>query len=290
MNHKLKSVAICMLMLLMVTVVLGTRAEAADILTVKVSGTALAGQEAKAVEDAKKRAVFKVFSHDTRAENDPDSVFTQMMERYNDYVESYKVTKKTTSGNQLLVIAEVAVRHGQLHSDFQELVSHRQVGQEEMTASIVMRAVNTSDNQGFGDGLEQAFNHRFGLQGFQVQQDDDLVLAQQGIVIGDYADYILFMQNLIDNNTIMTNFAIIGEAGIEKMMSNPAGKGYMAKATVQIHAYDCMRKTIVGDFRENYEILADTEAEAERLVLQKASIDAAERMALDTLKYWRTVN
>ena len=289
MQDKMKPLALCLLLLLL-TSFIGGRAEAADILTVKVSGTAMAGQEAKAIEEAKKRAVFKVFSHDTRAENDPNSVFVQMLERYNDYVESCKVTKKTTTGNQLLVIAEIAVRHSKLHDDFQELVAQRQMAQDDMTASIVMRAVNTTNNQGFGDGLEQAFNHRFGLQGFQVQQDEELVMAKQHILAGAYDDYVQGLQNLIDNNTIMTNFAIIGEVGIEKVMSNPTGKGYMAKSMVRIHAYDCMRKAVVGDFQESYEILADTEADAERLVLQKASIDAAEKMAKDTLRYWRNTN
>jgi len=289
MQDKMKPLALCLLLLLL-TSFLGGRAEAADILIVKVSGTAMAGQETKAIEDAKKRAVFKVFSHDTRAENDPNSVFVQMMERYNDYVESCKVTKKTTTGNQLLVIAEIGVRHSKLQDDFQEQVAQRQMAHDDMTASIVMRAVNTTDNQGFGDGLEQAFNHRFGLQGFQVQQDEELVMAKQHILAGAYDDYVQGLQNLIDNNTIMTNFAIIGEVGIEKVMSNPTGKGYVAKSMVRIHAYDCMRKAVVGDFKESYEMLADTEAEAERLVLQKASIDAAEKMAKDTLRYWRNVN
>ncbi|MBQ3853669.1 MAG: hypothetical protein II778_03085, partial [Anaerovibrio sp.] len=116
------------------------------------------------------------------------------------------------------------------------------------------------------------------------------VMAKQHILAGAYDDYVQGLQNLIDNNTIMTNFAIIGEVGIEKVMSNPTGKGYMAKSMVRIHAYDCMRKAVVGDFQESYEMLADTEAEAERLVLQKASIDAAEKMAKDTLRYWRNVN
>ncbi len=286
MIQAIKALTVWMLMLCL-AICLGAKAEAADeIIIVKVSGTAVAGQEAKAIEDAKKRAVFKVFSHDTRAENDPNSAFAQMMNRYNDYVDSCKVVKKSTSGNQLMVIAEVAVRDKKLHVDFQELVAQRKEKNDDMTANIVIRAVNTSDNQGYGDSLEQAFNHRFGMQGFQVEQDEDLLPAKQRFLTGDYNSYIQSMWTLLDNNTIMVNYAIVGEAKILGIMANPAGKGYMARAGVKIQAYDCRRKTIVGEFKESYEMLAETQQEAERLVLTKAGLDSAEKVARDTINYW----
>lgn len=265
-------------------------ARASDILIVKVSGTAAAGQEMKALEDAKKRAVFKVFSHDTRAESSADSIFYQMMERYGDYVDSCKVLQKSTSGSQLLVIAEVGVRHRKLEQDFNELVAKKQEKNDDMTASIAIRAIRTSNNSGYGESLDQAFYHQFGKQGFQVEHDEDLVAAKNKFEADDYANYAKTMKSLIDNNTVMVNFAIIGEAGIMGVISNPVGKGYMGKAFVRLQAYDCMNNIKIGEFLENYEILANTREEVERLVLTKAGLDAAEKMAKDTLKYWRKRN
>lgn len=263
--------------------------EASPLDVVKISGSAPAGMVNKAVEDAKKRAVFKVLSHETRAEGDPTSIFSQMIDRYGDYVSDCKVLSRDTSNSQMMVIAEVTVNHSKLNKDFQEYVGNKQVANDAMTASILMRAVNTSDNQGFSDSLHEAFNHRFSNSGFQTEvEDDDIRIVRSLSGAESYGKYLGSVKSLIDNNSIMANFAIIGEASIDKLEAAPAGTGYIAKSSVKVQAYDCMRKTVLNGFYETYEIIANTPQEAERLAMEKAGLDAAEDIANGTLKYWRT--
>ncbi|MCR5175802.1 MAG: hypothetical protein K6C05_03015 [Anaerovibrio sp.] len=258
------------------------------VVTLRMNGMAQDGQEKTAEEDAKKRAVFKVFSHDTRAENDPESIFSKIMENYNDYVEGCIVLKKNSSGNQIMVIAEVMVNRTGLQRDFYRGVAGRQTANDDMTASIIMRAMGTTNNKAFSEKLMEAFNHRFELQGFQTEVDDDaLAAARYSYTTGDYSSFDNGIRELIENNTIMVNFAIVGEAEVLEVTANPVGNGYLGRSIVRIHAYDCMKKQIIGSFQETYEILAVTPDEAERLVLAKAGLDAAEKMANDTLKYWR---
>jgi len=263
--------------------------EASPLDVVKISGSAPAGMVNKAVEDAKKRAVFKVLSHETRAEGDPTSIFSQMIDRYGDYVSDCKVLSRDTSNSKMMVIAEVTVNHSKLNKDFQEYVGNKQVANDAMTASILMRAVNTSDNQGFSDSLHEAFNHRLSNSGFQTEvEDDDIRIVRSLSDAESYGKYLGSVKSLIDNNSIMANFAIIGEASIDKLVAAPAGTGYIAKSSVKVQAYDCMRKTVLNGFYETYEILANTPQEAERLAMEKAGLDAAEDIANGTLKYWRT--
>jgi len=265
-------------------------AEASPVDVVKISGTAPAGQSQQALEHAKKRAVFKVFSHDTRAEKDSASIFAKMMDRYNDYVMDSQVLSENTSNAGLLVIAQVTVNHAKLLQDFQQYVEHKQLTNDAMTASILLRAVNTSDNLGYADSLHEAFNHRFSNSGFQTElEDNDINIVRSLSAQGDYDGYMGTVKGMIDNNTIMANFAIVGEASIDSLEANTAGTGYVAKSSVRIQAYDCMKKTVLGSFSEDYEIVANTAQAAERLAIAKAGLDAAEAVANNTLDYWRRV-
>ncbi|ORU01488.1 hypothetical protein D081_0307 [Anaerovibrio sp. JC8] len=280
---------IMLLVSLLCGILTGGDAEASPVDVVKISGSAPVGQELKAIEDAKKRAVFKVFSHDTRAESESDSIFSQMMERYGDYVVSSKVLSRDNSDSRMLVIAEVTVNHNKLKQDFQEKVGIKQEKHDDMTASILMRVVNTTDNQGYGDSLHEAFSHRFSNSGFQTEvEDDDINIVRSLNGAASYGKYLSNVRSLIENNSIMANFAIIGEACIEKLTAAPAGTGYIAKSSVKVQAYDCIRKTVLNGFYETYEILANTPQEAERLAIEKAGLDAAEEMVNGTLKYWRS--
>ena len=79
----MKNLLICLITILFITNIFSSTTEAASAtqisangtVMVKMDGRAPAGQEAKAVEAAKKRAVFKVFSHMTRPDKDPNSTF-----------------------------------------------------------------------------------------------------------------------------------------------------------------------------------------------------------------------
>lgn len=287
-----KLVVPCLLMMFCILCVMltGGMAAASPVDVVKISGTAPAGQGQQALEHAKKRAVFKVFSHDTRAEKDSASIFAKMMDRYNDYVMDSQVLSENTSNAGLLVIAQVTVNHAKLLQDFQQYVEHKQLTNDAMTASILMRAVNTSDNLGYADSLHEAFNHRFSNSGFQTElEDNDIGIVRSLSAQGDYDGYMGTVKGMIDNNTIMANFAIVGEASIDSLEANTAGTGYVAKSSVRIQAYDCMKKTVLGSFSEDYEIVANTAQAAERLAIAKAGLDAAEAMANNTLDYWRKV-
>ena len=85
----------------------------------------------------------------------------------------------------------------------------------------------------------------------------------------------------------MVRFGVIGEIRLVSVENNPTGNGYCAKAEVFLKSVDMKNKCIVGEFSDNYVMLGNDKEEAERLAIQKASIDSAESMAQQTLKYWR---
>ena len=255
---------------------------------VKMDGRAPAGQEAKAVEAAKKRAVFKVFSHMTRPDNDPDSTFARIMANYNKYVVNAKLEQTQNGTNGMQVIMDVEVNVRLLKKDFEANVFDQQLANAELTSSLIIRSSGTSTPQLTDEEVLTAFNKRFNELGFQIEYADEVrekIAAIRGLANSDYEKE---MMKPIQQNEWMVTVAVIGEIKLTSIEKNPLGNGYYAKAAAVVKSYDTTASNnIIGTICNDYSMLANTPAEAERLVIQKAAMDSAESIAQQTLQYWR---
>lgn len=255
---------------------------------VKMDGRAPAGQEAKAVEAAKKRAVFKVFSHMTRPDNDPDSTFARIMANYNKYVVNAKLEQTQNGTNGMQVIMDVEVNVRLLKKDFEANVFDQQLANAELTSSLMIRSSGTSTPQLTDEEVLTAFNKRFNELGFQIEYADEVrekIAAIRGLANSDYEKE---MMKPIQQNEWMVTVAVIGEIKLTSIEKNPLGNGYYAKAAAVVKSYDTTASNnIIGTICNDYSMLANTPAEAERLVIQKAAMDSAESIAQQTLQYWR---
>lgn len=255
---------------------------------VKMDGRAPAGQEAKAVEAAKKRAVFKVFSHMTRPDNDPDSTFARIMANYNKYVVNAKLEQTQNGTNGMQVIMDVEVNVRLLKKDFEANVFDQQLANAEMTSSLIIRSSGTSNPQLTDEEVLTAFNKRFNELGFQIEYADEVrekIAAIRGLANSDYEKE---MMKPIQQNEWMVTVAVIGEIKLTSIEKNTLGNGYYAKAAAVVKSYDTTASNnIIGTICNDYSMLANTPAEAERLVIQKAAMDSAESIAQQTLQYWR---
>lgn len=255
---------------------------------VKMDGRAPAGQEAKAVEAAKKRAVFKVFSHMTRPDNDPDSTFARIMANYNKYVVNAKLEQTQNGTNGMQVIMDVEVNVRLLKKDFEANVFDQQLANAELTSSLIIRSSGTSNPQLTDEEVLTAFNKRFNELGFQIEYADEVrekIAAIRGLANSDYEKE---MMKPIQQNEWMVTVAVIGEIKLTSIEKNPLGNGYYAKAAAVVKSYDTTASNnIIGTICNDYSMLANTPAEAERLVIQKAAMDSAESIAQQTLQYWR---
>ena len=257
-------------------------------LTVKMDGRAPAGQEAKAIEAAKKRAVFKVFSHMTRPDNDPNSTFAKIMANYNKYVVNAKLERTQTGTKDMQVIMNVEVNVRLLKNDFEANVFGKQLNNDELKSSLMIRSSGTSNPQLTDEEVLTAFNKRFNELGFQFEYASEInekITATRSLANPDYEKE---MMKPIQQNEWMVTFAVIGEIALTSIEKNPLGTGYYAKAVAIVKSYDTTANNkIIGTIHNDYSMLANTPAEAERLVIQKASMDAAESIAQQTLQYWR---
>lgn len=257
-------------------------------LTVKMDGRAPAGQEAKAIEAAKKRAVFKVFSHMTRPDNDPNSTFAKIMANYNKYVVNAKLERTQTGTKDMQVIMNVEVNVHLLKNDFEANVFGKQLNNTELTSSLMIRSLGTSNPQLTDEEVLTAFNKRFNELGFQIEYASEVnekITATRSLANSDYENEML---KPIQQNQWMVTVAVIGEIKLTSIEANPLGSGYYAKAVAVVKSYDTTANySIIGTIHNDYSMLANTPAEAERLVIQKAAMDSAESIAQQTLKYWR---
>ena len=293
----MKNLLICLITILFITNIFSSTTEAASAtqisangtVMVKMDGRAPAGQEANAVEAAKKRAVFKVFSHMTRPDKDPNSTFAKMMSNYNKYVVSAKLDRKMNGANGMQVIMDVEVSVRLLKNDFEDSVFDKQLDNVELAStSLMIRSSGTSNPQLTDEEVITAFNKRFNELGFQFENADKVhekIAATRGLANPDYEKE---MMKPIQQNEWMVTFAVIGEIALTSIEKNPLGTGYYAKAVAIVKSYDTTANNkIIGTIHNDYSMLANTPAEAERLVIQKASMDAAESIAQQTLQYWR---
>lgn len=265
-----------------------TQISANGTVMVKMDGRAPAGQEAKAIEAAKKRAVFKVFSHMTRPDKDPNSTFAKMMSNYNKYIVSAKLDRKMNGANGMQVIMDVEVSVRLLKNDFEANVFGKQLNNDELKSSLMIRSSGTSNPQLTDEEVLTAFNKRFNELGFQFEYASEInekITATRSLANPDYEKE---MMKPIQQNEWMVTVAVIGEIALTSIEKNPLGTGYYAKAVAIVKSYDTTANNkIIGTIHNDYSMLANTPAEAERLVIQKASMDAAESIAQQTLQYWR---
>ena len=292
----MKNLLICLITILFITNIFSSTTEAASAtqisangtVMVKMDGRAPAGQEAKAIEAAKKRAVFKVFSHMTRPDNDPNSTFAKIMANYNKYVVNAKLERTQTGTKDMQVIMNVEVNVRLLKNDFEANVFGKQLNNDELTSSLMIRSSGTSNPQLTDEEVLTAFNKRFNELGFQFEYASEInekITATRSLANPDYEKE---MMKPIQQNEWMVTVAVIGEIKLTSIEKNPLGNGYYAKAAAVVKSYDTTASNnIIGTICNDYSMLANTPAEAERLVIQKASMDAAESIAQQTLQYWR---
>lgn len=257
---------------------------------VRMDGIDPAGSMDKAIEAAKKRAVFKAFSHITSPNNDPNSTFARMMNRYNDYVVSCKLVKKLSSGNGLQAIVDVTVDADRLKTDFSSSTAMDQSNNRSMTARLIVRTTNVSEPDILDEKLVTDFTSCFTGLGFKTQFSAEAMDRVKSTRHLPYQSFEQDILNAIASYDIMVRFAVIGEAKIISIEPNKTGSGYYGKAEITLKSIDVKNNALVGTFTEDYVMLAPTEREAERMAIQKAGRDAAEKMAQQTLDYWKRYN
>lgn len=257
-----------------------------DTITVRMDGVAPSGQLNNAIEASKKRAVFKILSHMTRPDQDPNSIFAQIMTRYNDYVLQCNIIKKN-EGVQLQVISDVQVDGKKLKDDFSNGTFDKQSDNRRMVAKLIVRTVNVHNPDFMDEKAMTDYNNCFTGLGFKTNFSGEVLQKIKSIRHLPYQAFEQEVFKSISNHELMVRFGVIGEIRLVSVENNPTGNGYCAKAEVFLKSVDMKNKCIVGEFSDNYVMLGNDKEEAERLAIQKASIDSAESMAQQTLKYWR---
>ena len=261
----------------------------AEAAIVSVRGIAKDGKLETAMLDARKRAVYKTLSMIIREDASPDSVFQQILANFTRYAEANLKPEGKKSGPQgLMIFVKVPVDEELLAKDVKALHEAQQDMHEDVAVYCLVRATGAQDNDAATGTMARDFAIAFKRLGFVCSAGDSLPGFKEILREGEkktQADYESQLMSNLQQSWMQVNVALLGEVHISTEAK--LAMGFMKKAVIKVKAVDMTKGKVYAEFSADYLRKGPTERDAEQLVVQKAAIDAAEKLAAETLKYWQ---
>ena len=254
-----------------------------NIVIVKIDGHGR--DENAALENSNERAVYKLLAQIIKPDNNPNSLFSRLVKDYRKYVISAKTIALQQEGREYLAIVNVEIDRQKLLFDYQAQVA--KVQQQNLTSAIFIRAINFPNGSTSNEQLQTTFNKNFGEKGFltEYQEESEAYLSEYQASSFPYLKNGLLTK--AQRNDLFVDCLVIGEARLTSLLKTNDDLGYQAIGEIEIFAYDLVRQKEIAAFKEDYTLVAPTQAKAAELLLAKMAVDAGEQLAKDTLLYWR---
>lgn len=264
-----------------------------------VCGEALQGTnnsvvEHEALEDAKKKAVKKALARFVAPNDDPQSIFQQIVKNYNLFIMTKpKAVKEQTIKGRKLLFCNIDVNLTLLSNALKNQIT-----------TVQNKEVNTDDDvfffirvRGPFDKAQAMSQESFAINVYEnaFQQlsfhkgaaDEVTVNMLQRYQDLPYEKYITQITEDVKSN-IAISVAVIGDIEIEPAVND--GQGVNSKCNCKIimvrNGSDGNVETI-GTFDDSYVIRRPTEKEAESLVLQKAAYNSSKSLSHLLVDYWQ---
>lgn len=267
-------------------------AEAADSVQVKVCGESFFN-EADAVTDAKQKAATKVLKKMLGSDDDPDSVYQQILSNGSSYIDGVHVFSKEAKDGKYLLFSQVDVNAKRMHDDVQKKVQNLQKKNGDAQTSFLLRVQGLPDGQRLFSQkkLSVIFNTTFQKTGFQTTSVDELlelIKAKQGDIFPMY--WTTFCQKIHQDYPEVGNL-ILGEVVVTENVTD--ANGTTISGIVQLIGVDYLKNKKLTDgtqyaFVQERFTARDTDPQrALEIFLYKVGLNTSRAVAAKTLSYWQ---
>jgi len=248
--------------------------------------------EEAAIVDAQKRAVKQALAREITPDNDPASVYQQMVTSYKSFVIGKPVVQRLQKiQNMQLAYCAVTVDMAKLKEALHEKIRSLQLKNENRDDEVfffVRVHGPTLVNPKFTGVVADSYTDAFQKLGFNKGMSDEMsntaMQRYAGLNLVAYDDAIA---KEVKNN-VEISIAVVGE--ITLLPSTTDGQGTNSTALVDVSVLKNMGNgnlTKLGEFKDQYVLRRTKQEEAELLVLQKAAYNSAQYLAKLTLDTWR---
>lgn len=241
--------------------------------------------EQKALENARYRAVKKALLQITSADNNPDSLYQQLLKQYSRFSGQLIVSEKKKTAEGCYVLGRVPVDISLLQEQMkQKIVAEKSKDADSRTVYFFVR-VNGFDGQASEADSEVLKRYAATFQeiGFTTEAGD---MGQLDAYAGQsYEAFAAGMRNVLNDAGEVT-FAVIGEINLLPGVQDVQGSTVSSR--IHMEVIDCLNEQkIVAEFNDAYDLRRATRAEAQRFVLYKSALNSSKTLADQTMLYWQ---
>ena len=256
---------------------------------VKVRGTAAAGDNVHAQQDAQKKAVYRVLATMLDNSDKTNDVANKIMAHYQDYTGKTTVNKKVTEQNKLYVSATVMVDADKLRNAVHDGVAKEQKAHRDDVSAFLIRVVDEKGNivpEG-NIAVQKIYETTYKNRGFSTDTADDFntwVLNHKEA----YDGFVQQTASKVMSDYMSVTTAVIGEVRI--ISCQETAEAFNVEAKVRLKALDMVKDgKVVADFAEDYTLAVMKDAGRQQAInqlLYKAAMNSSTYLAEQTLAYW----
>lgn len=250
------------------------------------------GQEA-ALRQAEQKAVTQALSRMITPSADPSSIFQQITRHYPDYVAgTSKIIKTQKKDGTIVVFAQVPINYDKLRQHLTKDITSLQqaaphVDDEAYFFIRVTGVMSAPEQMRRQAEVLNFYTDSFQQYGFQKGSADDILIeTMKRHTTLSYDEYLRTMVTQIQQDAAIS-LAVVGEIHLEPSITDETGTNSTCTSNITVfyHNADGSLQP-VGTFTDTYTLRRATQAEAEKLVLQKAAYNSAKYLSHLTLTYW----
>lgn len=247
-----------------------------------------------AMQKACQQAVKKALGRFITPAAEADSIFQKMISEADKYIITpVKVLKTEKNKGKKLLFYEVKLDFTSLEAGLRQKIQLKQESavhqDDEVFFCIRVTGVNEfSQKQVEENRIMNVYADAFQTFGFHKSMADEIILnATEKYQDLEYQDYLEQVREDV-SNSVEISIAVIGEIRLLPSETDAMGTNSSSLCKVMIVKNNAEGQLeTLGTFSDKYTIRRSSQAEAEKLVLQKAAYNSAKYLAHVTLEHWQ---
>ena len=234
--------------------------------TVEVDGESSTGNKIEALDNAKLKAVRRVLSKMTAANDDPNSVFQKILSRYKEFAAEPKVFEKYTSDKTLHLMSSVEVDSERLlQAVNSEITSERIQNDDQRIVFLVrIKGLPSALFKQNWNKLLILYQDTFEQRGFALANNVDELQSEFEKHNGENFDN--FYRQLVES--IKTDYpeitvALIGEIALSREQEIDSGR--LIRSDIHISAVDTLNDKLIVKFNDVCKLKVSNTSEVENV-------------------------
>ena len=257
--------------------------------TISVCGEATAGtgDEARALDNARYKAVRKALMHIIPPSEETQSLFQTVLRQYRSFSDMPTIIKRQGAVGRLYLISKVAVNMDTLEGAVRSGVRAENNKKEDGTVYFFVRVsglAQKAEEKTENHKVLQIYNAAFQRLGFTTA-DEDAQLQRLAVYQSmPYEAFCQAVENDLKENVEVT-MAAIGKIDVAPRSSDAVG--VTDEGHIRVKVIDLVQGRQVAEFYDAYAIRRASRAEADDFILDKSAFNSAKVLADQTLAYWK---